>query len=49
MVNDSTFHLMLSRKIIEKLSKRIIEVETAFLYGELEDEINMETLEGCAT
>ena len=43
VANDITFHLMLSRKLIEKLSTRIIDVETAFLYGELEDEIYMET------
>ena len=42
MVNDITFHLMLSRKLIEKLSTRIIDVEMAFLYRELEDEIYME-------
>ena len=43
MVNDITFHPMLSRKLIEKLSTRIIDVEMAFLYGELEDKIYMET------
>ena len=45
MVKDVnvSFHLMLSRKLIEKLSTRIIDVETAFLYRELEDEIYMET------
>ena len=43
VVNDITFHLMLSRKLFEKLSERIIDVETSFLYGELEDEIYMET------
>ena len=44
VVNDITFHLMFSRKLIEKLSTRIIDMEMAFLYGELEDEIYMETL-----
>ena len=48
VVNDITFCLMLSRKLIEKLSTRIIDMETAFLYGELEDEIYMETLAGYA-
>ena len=43
VVNDITFQLMLSRKIIKKLSTRIIDMETAFLYGELEDKIYMET------
>ena len=48
MVNDITFHLMLSRKLIEKLSTRIIDVEMALLYGELEDKICMETPVGYA-
>ena len=39
---------MLSRKLIQKLSTRIIDIETAFLYRELEDEIYMETLAGYA-
>ena len=43
VVNDITFYLMLSRKLIKKLSMRIIDMETAFLYGEFEDEIYMET------
>ena len=43
VVNDNTFYLMLSRKLIKKLSMRIIDMETAFLYGEFEDEIYMET------
>ena len=47
-VNDITFHLMLSRKVKEELSTRIIDMEMAFLYGELEDEIYMETLAGYA-
>ena len=41
MVNDTTFHLMLSRKLIENLLTRIIDEEMAFLYGELEDKIYM--------
>ena len=48
VVNDVIVHLMLSRKLIKKLSTRIIDVETAFLYGELEDEIYMETSAGYA-
>ena len=46
VVNDITFHLMLSRKIIKTLSTRIIDVKTAFLYRELGDEIYMETAVG---
>ena len=48
VVNDIAFCLMLSRKLIENLSTWIIDVEMAFLYGELEDEIYMETLAGYA-
>ena len=43
MVNDITFYLMLSRKLIKKFATRIIDTEWHFLYGELEDEIYMET------
>ena len=39
---------MLSRKLIEKLSTRIIDVEMEFLYRELEDEIYVETSAGYA-
>jgi len=46
VVNDVTFRLMLSRKIVEKLSSRIIDVEMAFLHGELEEEIFMEIPKG---
>ena len=48
VVNDITFHLMLSRKIIKKLSTRIIDMEMAALYGEREDEIYLDTLAGYA-
>ena len=48
VVNDITFWLILSRKLIKKLSMRIIDVETAFSYRELEDEIYMETPAGYA-
>ena len=37
---------MLSRKLIEKLSARIIDMETACLYEELEHEIYMKTSAG---
>ena len=46
VVNDVTFRIILIRKMIEKLNSRIIDVETAFLYGDLEEEIFMKKPEG---
>ena len=48
MLNNITFCSMLSRKLIKKVYTRIIDMEMALLYGGLEDEISMETQEGCA-
>ena len=42
VVNDVTFRLMLSQKLIEKLKTHISDVETAFLYGDWDGEIYME-------
>ena len=46
VMNDITFRLMLTRKMVERLKTRIIDVETAFLYGDLEEEIYMNIPEG---
>jgi hypothetical protein len=46
VVNDVTFRIALTRKLIEGLKSRIIDVETAFLYGYLEEEIYMKVPEG---
>mgnify|MGYP006197636723 FL=1 len=46
VVNDVTFRIVLVRKMLEKLNSRIIDVETAFLYGYLEEEIFMKKPEG---
>ena len=48
VVNDITYRIVLVRKIIEELESRIIDVETAFLYGDLEEEIYMKIPEGYA-
>jgi len=42
VVNDVTFHIMLIAKIILELDSYQFDVETAFLLGELEEEIYME-------
>ena len=46
VVNDVTYRVILTRMLIEGWKSRIVDVETAFLYGDLEEEIYMETAEG---
>ena len=41
VVHDTTFHMILVIKIMCKLSSRHFDIETAFLYGTLEEEICM--------
>ena len=41
VVNDITMRILLVLKMVHKWSGEIIDVETAFLYGELEEEIYM--------
>ncbi|KAL7577258.1 hypothetical protein ACA910_003579 [Epithemia clementina (nom. ined.)] len=48
VVNDVTFRIVLTRKLVEKLAALSIDVETAFLYGELEEEIYMTVPDGYA-
>ena len=42
VVNDITFRALLLMIISQGLSAKIVDVETAFLYGDLEEEIYME-------
>ena len=42
VVNDVTFRIALARMMMEDLKFMLMDVETAFLYGEIEEEIYME-------
>ena len=46
VVNDITLRLLLIAKMVYGLQTKIIDVETAFLYGDLEEEIFMECPRG---
>jgi transposase InsO family protein len=46
VVNDTTFHTILVLKILLKLEAGQFDIETAFLYGELEEKLWMEIPEG---
>ena len=41
VVHDTSFHLTLTQKIIYGLDSEQIDIETAFLYGDLEEDIYM--------
>ena len=42
MVNDVTFRVALARMMLEDLNCMIMDVETTFLYREIEEELYME-------
>ena len=42
VVNDLTFRIALTRLMVEGLNTMLMDVETAFLYGEIKEEISME-------
>ena len=42
VVHDVTFRVALTRMMVEDLNCMLMDVETAFLYGEIEEEIYME-------
>jgi Reverse transcriptase (RNA-dependent DNA polymerase) len=46
VVSDTTIHLILAIKILNKLSAGQFDIETAFLYGNLDEELWMELPEG---
>ena len=46
VVNDTTFHLVLCWMMLHKLEAGQFDIETAFLYGDLDEEIWMEFPEG---
>ncbi len=46
VVNDTTFHLVLALKVIFKLEAGQFDIETAFLYGDLDEELWMQLPEG---
>jgi hypothetical protein len=46
VVNDSTFRIMLVIYLTQKLDSEIIDVDGAFLYGDLEEKIYMKIPEG---
>ena len=48
VVNDMTFRVILTRMLIEKWDVKIVDIDTAFLTGELEHEIYMTIPEGFA-
>ena len=46
VVNDVTFRVVLARMIIENLNGKVVDIDTAFLNGNLEHEIYMKIPEG---
>jgi Reverse transcriptase (RNA-dependent DNA polymerase) len=46
VVNDTTFHCILALKILLKLEAGQFDIETAFLYGDLEEKLWMELPDG---
>jgi Reverse transcriptase (RNA-dependent DNA polymerase) len=47
VINDTTFHLIFVLKLLFGLKSKQFDIETAFLYGTLEEEIYMQCSDGC--
>ena len=43
MAHDVSFRIALARMMVEKLDSLVMDVETAFLYGEIDEEIFMKS------
>ena len=46
MVNDVTFRVVVARILIENLKGKVVDIDNAFLNGDLEHEIYMKDPEG---
>ena len=46
VVNDATFHLVLALKVMFQLEAGQFDIETAFLYGDLDEELWMQLPDG---
>ena len=46
VAHDVSFKISLARKMVEKLDSLVMDVETAFLYGEIDEEIFMKSPAG---
>ena len=46
VVNDVTFRVVVARMLIEKLKGKVVDIDNAFLNGDLEHEIYMKIPEG---
>ena len=46
VAHDVSFRITLARMMVEKLDSLVMDVETAFLYGEIDEEIFMKSPDG---
>lgn len=46
VINDTTLQIVLTRILIEKLDAKKVDVKTVFLYGDLDQTINMKIPDG---